>query len=201
VRNFSPSTRAYTRHGRGSTREQHNRRLARSHQLQFRAPPLLNWALSLTSRARLTRQRVSHWATVTRHKHDSIIHARIIFSPTNTDQACGNNTPPFSSTRFNHQGWVQNPPRSINMHNSTWQGKSGRFLSFCDYLSFCNNHRAWVQYTDTRVNRSRALYCWCKFPGSRQVLKLANKNRAIMTVILSCAGSVTLKMLAAIAIL
>ena len=36
--------------------------------------------------------------TVTRHKHDSIIHARIIFSPTNTDQACGNNTPPFSSS-------------------------------------------------------------------------------------------------------
>ena len=31
-------------------------------------------------------------------KHDSIIHARIIFSPTNTDQACGNNTPPFSSS-------------------------------------------------------------------------------------------------------
>ena len=78
-------------------------------------------------------------------------------------------------TRFNHQGWVQNPPRSINMHNSTWQGKSGRFLDIYDYLDICNNHRAWVQYTDTRVNRSRALYCWCEFPDARQILKLADK--------------------------
>ena len=132
MRKFSPAARAYT-HGRGPAREQHNRRLARSHQLQFRAPhhcstEHCHWPPAY---GLLTVQGPSKSLGHCHDKHDSIIHARIIFSPTNTDQACGNNTPPFSSS---YRTWdyatrkalVRTNVLTLSLAVTQWTSKSGR---------------------------------------------------------------------------